>query len=104
MAECMLVSSMNLFATAYGKQIKLSEFEDLQNQATTTLIKYLKEPWLEKITQSVRMCLRDLGKGWFNLEQKYHEVYNVMKLKRLMNLTTLCMQVRTFINMYLYSK
>ncbi|KAK9309948.1 hypothetical protein QLX08_000576 [Tetragonisca angustula] len=92
MAECMLVSSMNLFATSYGKQIKLSEFEDLQNQVTTTLIKYLKEPWLEKITQSVRMCLRDLGKGWFNLEQKYHEVYNVMKLKRLMNLTTLCMQ------------
>ena len=80
--------------------MKLPEFEDLQNQATTTIIKYLKERWLEKITQSVRMCLRDLGKGWFNLEQKDHEVYNVMKLKRLMNLTTLCMQVRTYLNRF----
>ncbi|XP_026674744.1 dynein heavy chain 1, axonemal-like [Ceratina calcarata] len=91
-AECMQVSSMNLFATSHGKQIQLSEFEDLQTQATTAVIKYLKEPWLEKITQSVRMCLRDLGKGWFNLQQKDHGVYEVMKLKRFMSLTTLRMQ------------
>ncbi|OAD57478.1 Dynein heavy chain 1, axonemal [Eufriesea mexicana] len=90
--ECTQVSSMNLFATSYGKQLTLSEFEDLQIQTTVTVIKYLKEPWLEKITKSVRMCLRDLGKGWFNLEQKYHAVYDVMKLKRFMNLTTLRMQ------------
>ncbi|XP_060831781.1 dynein axonemal heavy chain 1-like [Bombus pascuorum] len=92
MAECVYVSSMNLFAISYGKQIRLLEFEDLQTQAILTVIKYLKEPWLEKITQSVRMCLRDLGKGWFNLEQKNHGVYDVMKLKRFMNLTTLRMQ------------
>ncbi|CAL7945370.1 unnamed protein product [Xylocopa violacea] len=91
-AECMTVSSMNLFGTSHGKQITLMEFEDLQSQATTTVIKYLKEPWLEKVTQSVRMCLRDLGKGWFNLQQKVHGVYDVMKLKRFMNLTTLRMQ------------
>ncbi|XP_076766961.1 dynein axonemal heavy chain 1 [Xylocopa sonorina] len=91
-AECMNVSSMNLFGTSHGKQITLAEFEDLQSQATITVIKYLKEPWLEKVTQSVRMCLRDLGKGWFNLQQKLHGVYDVMKLKRFMNLTTLRMQ------------
>lgn len=95
-AECKQAESMNLFATSYGKQIRLREFEDLQIQATITVIKYLKEPWLEKITQSIRMCLRDLGKGWFNLEQKDHNVYDIMKLKRFMNLTNLRMQVDTY--------
>lgn len=96
--ECKQAASMNLFATSYGKQIRLKEFEDLQIQSTITVIKYLKEPWLEKITQSVRMCLRDLGKGWFNLEQKDHSVYDIMKLKRFMDLTNLRMQVGTYTN------
>ncbi|KZC03876.1 Dynein heavy chain 1, axonemal [Dufourea novaeangliae] len=91
-AECIHVSSMNLFASTQGRIMKLWEFEDMNSLATSTVIKYLKEPWLEKIAQSVRMCLRDVGKGWFNLEQKIHGVYDVMKLKRFMDLTTLRMQ------------
>lgn len=92
-AECAQAASMCLFASHYGKEMKLYDFEDLQTQATVAVIKYLKEPWLIKITQSVRMCLRDLGKGWFNLKQDNHRIYDVMKLNRFMNLTTLRMQV-----------
>ncbi|KAK2581762.1 hypothetical protein KPH14_002241 [Odynerus spinipes] len=91
-AECANVSNMNLFISNYGKSMPLAEFESQQNQITTMVIKYLKEPWLEKITQSVRMCLRDVGKGWFNLDQKSPEIYNVMKLKRLMDLIVYHMQ------------
>ncbi|XP_076380684.1 dynein axonemal heavy chain 1 [Megalopta genalis] len=90
--ECIHVSSMNLFASSIGKTVKLWEFEDMQTLATSTVIKYLKEPWLEKITQCVRMRLREVGKGWFNLDQKVHDVYDVMKLHRFMNLATLRMQ------------
>ena len=72
----------------------LNEFRAHQIQAMNTLIKYLKDPWLKKIIQSVRLCLRDVGKGWFNIEQKIHEVYDVMKLKRFMALATFLMQVR----------
>lgn len=75
--------------------MSLEEFERQQTQTTTRVIKYLKESWLEKITHSVRMCLRDIGKGWFNLEQKQHDVYDVMKLNRFMTLTKLRMQVCT---------
>lgn len=92
-AECIHVSNMNLFSVHHGKQVRLHEFEEQQAQATVTVVKYLREPWLEKITQAVRMCLRDIGKGWFNLEQRIHHVYDVMKLKRFMDLTTLRMQV-----------
>lgn len=96
--SCIVIKSLkvgatNLFISNYGKSMTLEEFEQQQTQTMTTVIKYLKEPWLEKITQSVRMCLRDIGKGWFNLDQKYHDVYDVMKLNRFMTLTMLRMQV-----------
>ncbi|XP_043666184.1 dynein axonemal heavy chain 1-like [Vespula pensylvanica] len=90
--ECAYVSGMNLFVSNYGKSISLNEFETEQNQTTTIAMKYLKEPWLEKITQSVRIYLRDVGKGWFNLDQKFAEIYKVMKLKRLMDLIVFHMQ------------
>nr|XP_034195945.1 dynein heavy chain 1, axonemal-like [Osmia lignaria] len=91
-ARCIQLSTMNLFGVNYGKLITLSEFEEMHSQSTVSVVKYLKEPWLEKIAQSVRMCLRDIGKGWFDLKQKVPGVYDVMKLKRFMNLTTLRMQ------------
>ncbi|KMQ95378.1 dynein heavy chain axonemal [Lasius niger] len=90
--ECIHVSNMNLFIPNYGKSIYLSEFKSQQHQETGTVIKYLKETWVEKITQSVRLCLRDIGKGWFDLEQRRHDVYNVMKLKRFMDLIAYRMQ------------
>ncbi|XP_076627799.1 dynein axonemal heavy chain 1 [Colletes latitarsis] len=90
--ECIHVSNMCLFASNFGKLMKLSEFVDMETLTTVTVIKYLKEPWLEKITQSVRLCLRDVGKGWFNLKETFHDVYDVMKLKRFMNLIILRMQ------------
>ncbi|XP_024940673.1 dynein heavy chain 1, axonemal [Cephus cinctus] len=91
-AECINVSDMTLFSLNYGKSWTLDDFEAQQTQTTVTTFKYLRERWLEKMTQSIRMCLRDIGKGWFNLEQKDHHVYDVMKLKRFMNLTMLRMQ------------
>lgn len=94
-AECIHVSGMNLFASNYGKSMPLLEFESQQIMETSRIIKYLKELWSERITQSVRMCLRDLKKGWLDLEQKNHEIYNAMKLKRFMDVVVLRMQVKS---------
>lgn len=84
---------MNLFIPIYGKSIHLLEYKSQQHQETGSVIKYLKETWVEKITQSVRLCLRDIGKGWFDLEQRRHDIYDVMKLKRFMDLIVYRMQV-----------
>lgn len=94
-AECIHVSGMNLFASNYGKSMTLSEFESRQNLENSTIMKYLKESWLERITQSVRMCLPDLKKGWSAFEQKNHEIYDVIKLKRFMDVIVLRMQVQS---------
>ncbi|KAM0726282.1 Dynein axonemal heavy chain 1 [Formica fusca] len=90
--ECIHVSNMNLFIPIYGKSIHLLEYKSQQHQETGSVIKYLKETWVEKITQSVRLCLRDIGKGWFDLEQRRHDIYDVMKLKRFMDLIVYRMQ------------
>jgi len=72
----------------------LLEFESQQQQEAGIVIKYLKEMWLERITQWVRLCLRDIsGKKWFDLEQKNHDEYNMINMNRFMSLITYRMQV-----------
>ncbi|XP_032680816.1 dynein heavy chain 1, axonemal [Odontomachus brunneus] len=90
--ECIHVSDMKLFVSNYGKSMSLLEFESQQNLETGMVMKYLKESWLERIAQSVRMCLRDLENGWLDPELKNHEIYDVMKLKRFMDVAVLRMQ------------
>lgn len=60
---------------------------------TSQLIKHLKGPWLENVTYILRMCLGDLGKGWFNINQKQYEYYEIAKLLRMMELVKHIMQV-----------
>ncbi|KAG5345241.1 DYH1 protein, partial [Acromyrmex charruanus] len=90
--ECSNILNMNLFVSNYGKSMYLLEFESQQQQETGTVIEYLKEIWLERIVQSVRLCLRDSEKKWFDLEQKNHDESNIIKLKRFMSLITYRMQ------------
>ncbi|XP_043269181.1 dynein axonemal heavy chain 1 [Venturia canescens] len=77
---------------SYGKSMTLDEFEAQQIQTTSALIKYLREHWLENIVRSVRMWLRDIGKGCFSIELKVPKIYDVLKLKRFNDLTVLLMQ------------
>ena len=86
---------MNLFVSNYGNSLTLDEFEAQQDHMTSTVMKYLKEQWLEQIVQSMTKWLGDVGKGWFNLDEKNPHVYDVMKLKRLVQLKVLFMQVST---------
>lgn len=42
----------------------------------------------------IRMCLGDIGKGWFDINERNAETYEVSKLKRFMELIKFKMQVR----------
>nr|CAD7442364.1 unnamed protein product [Timema bartmani] len=57
------------------------------------MMKFLRSTWLQIITQGMRMCLRDVGKGWFNINEKKWEIYKISKLQRLMELVKYHMQV-----------
>lgn len=54
---------------------------------------YLKETWVPTLRTSIRQCLVDITKGWFNLEETNWEVYQRSKLKKFLELTKFAMQV-----------
>lgn len=56
------------------------------------LINYLRKDWLDLITTNVRMCLQDIGKGWFNIREKNWAIFELSKLSRYMELVKFRMQ------------
>ena len=54
---------------------------------------FLKDSWLTTLRASVRSSLRDIGKGWFNLEETNWEVYRMSKISKLMESVRFMMQV-----------
>ena len=43
---------------------------------------YLRETWSASLKSGVRSALKEVGKGWFNLDERSAEVYAVSKLRR----------------------
>ena len=54
---------------------------------------FLKDSWLTTLRAVVRSSLRDIGKGWFNLEETNWEVYRMSKISKLMESVRFMMQV-----------
>ena len=54
---------------------------------------FLKDSWLTTLRAAVRTSLRDIGKGWFNLEETNWEVYRMSKISKLMESVRFTMQV-----------
>ena len=55
---------------------------------------FLKDSWITTLRASIRTCLRDVGKGWFNIHETNWEVYQISKLKKFMETVKFIMQVR----------
>ncbi|KAK6626145.1 hypothetical protein RUM43_006450 [Polyplax serrata] len=89
---CLKVYSMNFFTANYGKSISLEEFDSIQTNCTNNLIKYLRKDWVDNVVTNVRMCLQDVGKGWFNIKEKSWPIYELSKLCRFMDLIKFRMQ------------
>lgn len=91
--SCREVSEMRLFSLRSSRALPLDEFVAQQLQTSHAIVNRLREQWIGNVTRIVRMCLRDIGKGWFDLQQRRSDVYDVMKLKRFMTLVRCHMQV-----------
>ncbi|XP_030766886.1 dynein heavy chain 1, axonemal-like isoform X2 [Sitophilus oryzae] len=91
--ECIKMGQMSLFSTTFGaKYITLEEFSTVQNQTSSIALKQLKTTWLETLVFNIRMCIGDLGKGWFDINERIYEVYEISKLNRFMELVKYRMQ------------
>lgn len=64
------------------KTIRVEEFTINQQLALSNMITSVKETWISNIYNSVKANLKDIKKGWFNIEESNLEVYNFSKLKK----------------------
>jgi len=90
--ECNKVIAMTLFQAPISKSMRLEEFEQAQGQASSQVQMFLKDSWLTTLRAVVRSSLRDIGKGWFNLEETNWEVYRMSKISKLMESVRFMMQ------------
>lgn len=72
--------------------MKLEEFEQAQTQQTSHTSLYLKDSWINTLKNGIRSCFLDSGKGWFNIKETDFSVYQISKLKKLMELVKFSMQ------------
>nr|XP_009665828.1 PREDICTED: dynein heavy chain 1, axonemal [Struthio camelus australis] len=82
--ECNKAATMSLFHSTLAKQVRLEEFEQIQTQTFTQVQMFLKDTWINTLKIAIKSCLRDIGKGWYNLEQSNWHVYQMSKLHKLM--------------------
>ena len=72
--------------------MKLEEFEQTQNQSCMQVQSFLKDNWLTTLCTKVTSSLREVGKGWFNINENKWEVYEISKLRKFMELVKFAMQ------------
>ena len=91
-SECQKVLKMNLFSTHFSKSAKLEEFEQSQLQACDHVGNYLRDTWSTAVRNAVRNSFKDVGKGWFHLQETNRETYEFSKLRKFNNMTRLMME------------
>ncbi|OAF70501.1 hypothetical protein A3Q56_01728, partial [Intoshia linei] len=90
--ECDTICNMSLMQTTATKHMRLDEFEQIQSLTTSRVVSFLKEGWINKLTLTIKSCLRDVGKGWYNINQDNHDIYKISKLSKLIEMIKYCMQ------------
>jgi dynein heavy chain, axonemal len=101
-AECLKVLTLNFFSII-TKSVRLEEFTNLQTLATAATAQNLKETWPSNVQNFIRAQLKDMRKGWFNLEETNNEVYSFSKLKKFLTFVNFVMQVGIAIPLLFYA-
>lgn len=91
-SECLKVLSLSFFSLI-SKSVRLEEFTNLQSVATTATSANLKDAWPSAVHNHIRSNLKDMKKGWFNLDETNNEVYAFSKLRKFLTFVNFAMQV-----------
>ena len=65
---------LGLFAPPITKSVSDEEFRTTHEQALASTISYLKDGWIAALRSAVRLSLKEVGKGWYNLLETSTEV------------------------------
>jgi dynein heavy chain, axonemal len=91
-SECNKVLAMTLLSTGFTKSFTDEEIAKEQTTVLAATVAYLKDTWTNTLKSIVRNGLKDVGKGWFNLQEKSTEVYAMSKLKGFLRMVNFMMQ------------
>ena len=83
-AECLRLNKLSLFNTQITKSVRIEEFEQLQNSAMGQTLHTLSDSWITALKNCIKNSLKDVGKGWFNLNERNREVYMFSKLRKVL--------------------
>jgi len=76
----------------FSKSSRLVEFNHLQATSISRFATHLRETWSVAIKAHIKHCLKDVGKGWFNLNETSDEVYKFSKLRRFLMMINFMME------------
>ena len=91
-SEGLKIQKMNIFNIHYTKSSKLQEFEQAQGQATDQVSNQVKDTWILTLKNLIRSSFKDVGKGWFNLNEQNQETYEFSKLKKFLRVIRFMME------------
>ena len=66
------------------KTVRCEEYILTQQNSLSNSANQIKDIWLNSITSSVHRYLKDVKKGWYNIEESNVEVYQFSKLRKFM--------------------
>jgi dynein heavy chain len=82
-AESLVMDKATFFSIP-EKSLRLEEFNSNQTAAIAGLNNLVRDQWTNNVTLAIKNNLKDVKKGWFNIDESNLEVYKFSKLKRFM--------------------
>lgn len=90
--ECNWVLASSPLKANVNRTVRLAEWKQIQSQQTQALTTELQDKWSPACRNIILSSLRDVGKGWFNLNEQNRDIYEFSKLKRLIRVVKQMME------------
>ena len=74
------------------KSMRIEEFSLTQQTQATAMAQAVREGWLNSITNAVRNNLKEIKKGWFNIDETSIDIYNFSKLRKFLVMINMVME------------
>lgn len=91
--ECHKIrDSGEIFNLNITAPVRLLKFKQIQNGSIAKIEKLMCKEWIKTLKETLEKSLKNIGKGSFNLKVSSKEIYEYLKLKKLMTVVKLIMQ------------
>ena len=88
-----ILKDNHIFNVQLKKLYRLEEFKQQQNSSISSMkFNTQEQGWLLRLEKIIKGSFKDVGKGWFNINEGSKETYEYGKLKKFLTLVNFMMQ------------